>query len=156
MIRSASRHAPPLSGSRGRLTHSTVQYRVLRLCRRAGVSTYPGALVYGLRHTFATDLANANANASVYELKNLLGHESLATSQRYVISAWPRNSGGGTEPALQGDNSRRLTDSHSLAGERVNVGTQIRTRSGNEEDRAPELLAQAFAMVEVTASRHPC
>jgi len=48
-----------------RITHSTVQYRVLRLCRRAGVTTHPGALVHGLRHTFATDLANANANVSV-------------------------------------------------------------------------------------------
>ena len=68
-----------------RITRSTVQYRVLRLFRRAGVSTEAGALVHGLRHTFATDLANANV--SVYELKNLLGHESLATSQRYVDGA---------------------------------------------------------------------
>ena len=68
-----------------RITRSTVQYRVLRLFRRAGVSTEAGALVHGLRHTFATDLANADV--SVYELKNLLGHESLATSQRYVDGA---------------------------------------------------------------------
>ena len=42
------------------VTRSTVQYRVIRLCRRAGVNTHPGALVYGLPHTFATDLASAN------------------------------------------------------------------------------------------------
>jgi site-specific recombinase XerD len=38
-----------------------------------------------LRHTYATELANTNI--SVYTLMKLLGHESMATSQRYVISA---------------------------------------------------------------------
>jgi integrase len=41
-----------------------------------------GALVHGLRHTFATELANADV--SVYTLMKLLGHESMVTSQRYV------------------------------------------------------------------------
>ncbi len=70
-----------------RITRSTVQYRVLRLFRRAGVDSerQRGALVHGLRHTFATDLANAKV--SVYELKTLLGHKSIATSQRYVDGA---------------------------------------------------------------------
>lgn len=58
---------------------------MLRLFRRAGVSTEAGALVHGLRHTFANDLANADV--SVNKLKNLLSHESLATSQRYVDGA---------------------------------------------------------------------
>ena len=44
-----------------------------------------GALVHGLRHTFATELANANV--SVYTLMKLLGHESMVTSQRYVDGA---------------------------------------------------------------------
>jgi Phage integrase family len=44
-----------------------------------------GALVHGLRHTFATELVNANV--SVYTLMKLLGHESMATSQRYVDGA---------------------------------------------------------------------
>jgi integrase len=44
-----------------------------------------GALVHGLRHTFATELANANV--SVYTLMKLLGHESMATSQRCVDGA---------------------------------------------------------------------
>ncbi len=35
--------------------------------------------------TWATELANTNI--SVYTLMKLLGHESMATSQRYVISA---------------------------------------------------------------------
>jgi integrase len=44
-----------------------------------------GALVHGLRHTFATELANANV--SVYTLMKLGGHESMVTSQRYVEGA---------------------------------------------------------------------
>jgi len=70
-----------------RITRNTVQYRVLRLFRRAGIDSerQRGALVHGLRHTFATDLANTHV--SVYELKNLLGHESIATSQRYIDGA---------------------------------------------------------------------
>ena len=35
--------------------------------------------------TYATELANTNI--SVYTLMKLLGHESMATSQRYVIGA---------------------------------------------------------------------
>jgi integrase len=38
-----------------------------------------GALVYRLRHTYGTELANANV--SVYPLMTLLGHESMVTSQ---------------------------------------------------------------------------
>lgn len=48
-----------------------------------------GVLVHGLRHTFATDLTNASVN--VYELKTLLGHELLATSQRYIDGAGQQN-----------------------------------------------------------------
>jgi integrase-like protein len=45
----------------------------------------PGALVHGLRHTYATELATSNV--SVYTLMKLLGHESMTTSQRYVTTA---------------------------------------------------------------------
>jgi integrase len=38
-----------------------------------------------LRHTFATE--PANADVSVYTLMKLLGHESMVTSQRYVTAA---------------------------------------------------------------------
>lgn len=41
--------------------------------------------MHRLRHTFATELANANV--SVYTLMKLLGHESMVTSQRYVDGA---------------------------------------------------------------------
>ena len=41
--------------------------------------------MHGLRHTYATELANAEV--SVYSLMRLLGHESMATSQRYITAA---------------------------------------------------------------------
>jgi integrase len=57
---------------------------VLRAFKKAGLNDQRarGALVHGLRHTYATELANSNV--SVYALMKLLGHESIATSQRYV------------------------------------------------------------------------
>lgn len=70
-----------------RITRGTLQYRILRAFKRAGINgeRASGALVHGLRHTFATELANANV--SVYTLMKLLGHESMVTSQRYVDGA---------------------------------------------------------------------
>lgn len=70
-----------------RITRGTLQYRVLRAVKKAGINgeRASGALVHGLRHTFATELANANV--SVYTLMKLLGHESMVTSQRYVDGA---------------------------------------------------------------------
>jgi len=80
--------APLFVGADGeRITRGTLQYRVLRAFRRAGIDAdrARGALVHGLRHTFATELANADV--SVYTLMKLLGHESMVTSQRYVTAA---------------------------------------------------------------------
>ena len=80
--------APLFVGADGeRITRGTLQYRVLRAFRRAGIDAERarGALVHGLRHTFATELANADV--SVYALMKLLGHESMVTSQRYVSAA---------------------------------------------------------------------
>ena len=70
-----------------RITQSTLQSRIKRAFRRAGPDAHPvpGALVHGLRHTFATELAGSEV--SVYTLMRLLGHESMATSQRYVTAA---------------------------------------------------------------------
>ncbi len=61
-----------------------LQYMVDALYREAGIrSRVPaGALVHALRHTFATNLARNGASGT--ELQRLLGHESLATTQRYV------------------------------------------------------------------------
>ena len=80
--------APLFVGADGdRISRGTLQYRVLRAFRRAGIDAdrARGALVHGLRHTFATELANADV--SVYTLMKLLGHESMVTSQRYVTAA---------------------------------------------------------------------
>lgn len=61
-----------------------LQYLVESLYREAGIRTRVprGALVHALRHTFATSLARNGATGT--ELQRLLGHESLATTQRYV------------------------------------------------------------------------
>lgn len=80
--------APLFLGADGdRITRGTLQYRILRAFKKAGINgeRSSGALVHGLRHTFATELANANV--SVYTLMKLLGHESMVTSQRYVDGA---------------------------------------------------------------------
>ncbi len=66
------------------MQRGALQYLVERLYREAGIrSRVPaGALVHALRHTFATNLARNGATGT--ELQRLLGHESLATTQRYV------------------------------------------------------------------------
>ena len=76
-----------VGGDGQRITRGTLQYRVLRAFRQAGIdsSRAKGALLHGLRHTFATELANAEV--SVYVLMNLLGHEAMTTSQRYISAA---------------------------------------------------------------------
>ena len=87
-LKSFAATAPLFVGADGnRITRGTLQYRVLRAFKKAGVNGErpSGALVHGLRHTFATELANANV--SVYTLMKLLGHESMVTSQRYVDGA---------------------------------------------------------------------
>ena len=78
--------APLFVGADGeRITRGTLQYRVPRAVRRAGIDAdrARGALVHGLRHTFAT---SSNADVSVYTLMKLLGHESMVTSQRNVTA----------------------------------------------------------------------
>ncbi|WP_082972078.1 alpha/beta fold hydrolase [Mycobacterium sp. 1245852.3] len=85
---SFSAKAPLFLGADGeRIIRGTLQYRILRAFKKTGVNSErpSGALVHGLRHTFATELANANV--SVYALMKLLGHESMITSQRYVDGA---------------------------------------------------------------------
>ena len=79
----------PLFVGRGgdRITQGTLQSRIKRAFKRAGpdAQPVPGALVHGLRHTYATELAGSDV--SVYTLMKLLGHESMTTSQRYVTAA---------------------------------------------------------------------
>ena len=72
-----------------RRTHHTWNAAIAleRAFKRAGPDAQPvlGALVHGLRHTYATELAGSDV--SVYTLMKLLGHESMTTSQRHVAAA---------------------------------------------------------------------
>ncbi|WP_375372711.1 MULTISPECIES: tyrosine-type recombinase/integrase [unclassified Mycolicibacterium] len=80
--------APLFVGRDGeRITRGTLQSRIKRAFKLAGPDArpVPGALVHGLRHTYATELASSNV--SVHTLMKLLGHESMTTSQRYVTAA---------------------------------------------------------------------
>lgn len=84
--------APLFVGTSGeRMTRGTLQYRILRAFKNAGLNSQraAGVLVHGFRHTFATELANGNV--SVYALMKLLGHDSMVTSQRYVDGAGAEN-----------------------------------------------------------------
>jgi site-specific recombinase XerD len=85
-----------------RITRGTLQYRVLRAFKKAGLNgeRARGALVHGFRHTFATELANENI--SVYTLMKLLGHESIVTSQRYVDGAGTENRAAAAQNPLYG------------------------------------------------------
>lgn len=73
-----------------RISRETLQYRVLRAFKRAGKDGHrpTGALLHALRHTYATELARAGV--TVYDVSELLGHESIATTQRYVNGASTR------------------------------------------------------------------
>lgn len=86
------RNKPLFVDTRGEgIRRSTVYYRVKLAYKEAGLQDdeTKGAVVHQLRHTFATFLAN-NPNVTVYELKNLLGHSSLSTTERYTSSAGDR------------------------------------------------------------------
>lgn len=77
--------APLFVGDAGERFEPHQVYRLVRECyRAAGVlgQVPAGAMVHALRHTFATTLAEQGAAAT--DLQGLLGHASLATSQRYV------------------------------------------------------------------------
>jgi integrase len=83
-----SARSPLFVGRDGeRITKGTLQSRIKRAFNRAGpgAQPVPGALIHGLRHTYATELAGSDV--SVYTLMKLLGHESMTTSQRYVTAA---------------------------------------------------------------------
>ncbi len=66
----------------------SVQSTFTRLCEKAGLQEQrkkqdkPTLSVHNLRHTFATQLAQQGANA--YQIKAILGHASVSTSQAYI------------------------------------------------------------------------
>jgi integrase/recombinase XerC len=98
-----SARSPLFVGRDGqRITQGTLQSRIKRAFKRAGpdAQPVPGALVHGLRHTFATELAGSDV--SVYTLMKLLGHESMTTSQRYVTAAGTETRGAAAQNPLYG------------------------------------------------------
>jgi integrase/recombinase XerC len=101
----------------GRITRGTIQSRVRRAFRRAGPGAQPvrGALVHGLRHTVATELANSEV--SVYTLMKLVGHESMATSQRYVAGAARETRTAAAQNPLYGVIRDRLHQRDELDGD---------------------------------------
>lgn len=65
-----------------RITRGTVQYRTKRAYARAGITPTPGANTHRLRHSFA--IALAESGVPVHVLKDLLGHSTLASTQKYL------------------------------------------------------------------------
>jgi site-specific recombinase XerD len=67
-----------LSERKRRMSVRAIQYTLGAWCRKIGFSNIN---VHRLRHTYATVLANANISSMV--LKDLMGHSSFTTTQRY-------------------------------------------------------------------------
>jgi site-specific recombinase XerD len=67
-----------LSERKQRMSVRAIQYTLGAWCRKIGFSNIN---VHRLRHTYATRLANANISSMV--LKDLMGHSSFTTTQRY-------------------------------------------------------------------------
>jgi integrase/recombinase XerD len=57
---------------------NSVGYYITDCMRKAGLS----ATAYWLRHTYAQNLLESGA--SIYEIKEMLGHDSIETSQKYL------------------------------------------------------------------------
>ncbi len=69
-----------------RITTRQIQYLLERIYREAGIRAQvpDGALVHALRHPFAMDLLDHGA--SIVEVQATLGHESVATTRRYLTA----------------------------------------------------------------------
>jgi site-specific recombinase XerD len=67
-----------LSERKQRISVRAVQYTLATWCRRLGL---PHLNIHRLRHSFASQLANANIASMV--LMKLMGHNSFTTTQRY-------------------------------------------------------------------------
>jgi integrase/recombinase XerC len=113
-----SARSPLFVGRDGdRITQGTLQSRIKRAFKRAGpdAQPLPGALIHGLRHTYATELAGSDV--SVYTLMKLLGHESMTTSQRYVTAAGTETRSGAARNPLYG----LISSSEGIAKKELHV-----------------------------------
>ena len=77
-----SRDALFLSERRERISNRTVQYVVKKELRKAGLDTTKYS-VHKLRHTAAT-LMYQYGNTDIRALQELLGHESISTTEIYT------------------------------------------------------------------------
>ncbi len=78
VIRTDTAPALFLSERRQRMSVRAIQYTLDAWCKRLGVRHIN---IHALRHSFATRLANSNISSML--LKDLMGHNSLSTTQRY-------------------------------------------------------------------------
>lgn len=85
-------------------TARSLEHLVYRWYERAGVQPRGESCVHVFRHTFATQLVNAGA--SIVEVQELLGHESLETTKRYL-----RSVGFGLRDAVEANPSTALVRS---------------------------------------------
>lgn len=80
---------------------------------RAGVRRHPGAVVHALRHSFGTSAIDSGA--TITEVQKLMGHASLATTQRYLAVV-----GAGLQDAIAAHPSRTmLRRAHDAVGSTV-------------------------------------
>jgi site-specific recombinase XerD len=67
-----------LSERKQRISVAAIQYALRTWCKRLGL---PHINVHRLRHTYATNLANANIDGMI--LRDLMGHRNISTTSRY-------------------------------------------------------------------------
>lgn len=78
-----SRDALFLSEQRKRISNRTVQYIVKQELKKAGIEKHEKYSVHKLRHTAAT-LMYKYGNVDIRALQELLGHESISTTEIYT------------------------------------------------------------------------